>query len=135
MEKTSRRKFVRNQVINSVGLMIVPRHVLGGKGFIAPSDRVQIGVVGAGGRGKQNVSELLKEEDVQITAVADPARYWNLANFYYRSEAGRGPVCRMIESHDSQQKVAEYKDFRKMLDQEKDLDAVLCAPRIIPMLM
>ncbi len=126
-EGLNRRKFIQAQATMMTGMMILPRHVLGGKGFIPPSDRVLIGVVGVGGRGRQNAAELLKQEDVQVVAIADPARYWNLANFYYRSEAGRDPVRKMIESQSPDDKVQEYKDFRKMLEQEQDLDAVLCA--------
>jgi len=129
--KTTRRKFVKSLAISTTAFAIVPRHVLGGSGFIAPSDKVNIAVVGVGGRGKQNAKELMKLADVQVTAIADPAEYWDLARFYYRSNAGRGPVKDMIEEHYSPStpnyKVAEYLDFRKMLEEEKTLDAVLCA--------
>jgi predicted dehydrogenase len=127
----TRRKFVKNLTLSAAAFTIVPRHVLGGVGHIAPSDKVNIAVVGVGGRGKQNASELMKLDDVQVTAIADPAEYWNLAKFYYRSNAGRGPVKDMIEEHYAGKspnfKVAEYLDFREMLEQEDALDAVLCA--------
>jgi predicted dehydrogenase len=127
----SRRNFVKGSALSAAGFMIVPRHVLGGPGFVAPSDKVNIGIIGAGGKGKQNTTEFLKFDDVQVTAVADPAYYWNLAEFYYRSEAGRGPVVEMIEDHYASAtpnfKVAEYIDFREMLDKEKSLDAIVCS--------
>ena len=47
----SRRDFVKTASIAAAGFMIVPRHVLGGKGFIAPSDRLIVAGVGAGGKG------------------------------------------------------------------------------------
>ena len=87
--KATRRKFVKRLALTTGAITIVPRHVLGGPGFIAPSDKVNIAVVGVGGRGKQNARELMKLEDVQVTAIADPAEYWDLARFYYRSNAGR----------------------------------------------
>lgn len=127
----SRRKFVRNVTLSSAVFSIVPRHVLGGSGFTAPSDKVNIGIVGVGGRGKENIEDLLALNDVQVTAIADPAEYWDLAGFYYRTEAGRGPVKKMIESHfqtkTPKYKVAEYRDFRTMLDEDPALDAILCA--------
>ena len=46
---TSRRSFVKNSAIAAASFMIVPRHVLGGKDFKAPSDRLIIASVGAGG--------------------------------------------------------------------------------------
>ena len=127
----SRRTFIKNTALTGVGFSIVPRHVLGGTGFVAPSDKVNVGIVGVGGRGRKNVIQLFNLEDVQVTAIADPAAYWNLANFYYRSEAGRGPVKKMIEEHyqgkTSNFKVKEYIDFREMLEKETGMDAILCA--------
>ena len=126
----SRRDFVRASTISASAFMIVPRHVLG-RGFIAPSDKVNVGVVGVGGRGRENVGDLLKLDDVQVTAIADPASYWDLNKFYYRSAAGRGPVTEMVENHYSSStpsyKVSQYEDFREMLETEKALDAILCA--------
>ena len=95
----NRRKFLKSVALSTAAFTIVPRHVLGGTRFTAPSDKVNIAVVGVGGRGKQNAKELMKLDDVQVTAIADPAEYWDLAKFYYRSNAGRGPVKDMIEEH------------------------------------
>ncbi|GJM28900.1 MAG: oxidoreductase [Cyclobacteriaceae bacterium] len=129
--RPNRRKFVKDLAISATAFTIIPRHVLGGTGFIAPSDKVNIAVVGVGGRGKQNAAELLKLSDVQVTAIADPAEYWDLGRFYYKSLAGKGPTREMIEDHYSAStpnfRVAEYDDFREMLEKEQALDAVLCA--------
>ena len=50
---TSRRSFIKGTALTAAGLMIVPRHVLGGPGYVAPSDKVNIALIGAGGRGKR----------------------------------------------------------------------------------
>lgn len=127
----SRRKFIQQSGIAGTAFMIVPRHVLGGKGFVAPSDKVNIALVGAGGRGQRNATALMALKDVNITAIADPAEYWDLNGFYYRTIAGRAHAKKMVEDHKKQNNqdyaIVEYKDFREMLDKEKDLDAVLCA--------
>lgn len=127
----SRRDFVKASLLSGAGFMIVPRHVLGGPGFVAPSDKVNLGFIGAGGKGKQNVQAFLKLEDVNITAIADPAYYWNLADFYYRSEAGRGPTAELIEDYyegkGESKRLAQYDDFRKMMEESKDLDAIVCS--------
>ena len=47
----SRRKFIRNTALSLAGFYIVPRHVLGGKGYISPSDKLNIAGVGVGGKG------------------------------------------------------------------------------------
>ena len=125
---TSRRTFLQNSALTGAGFMIVPRHVLGGPGYTAPSDQVNIALVGAGGRGKNNLKALLPLEDIRLTAIADPAEYWDLSDFYYNTGAGRLPIQEMVESHYGDgKKVALYEDFREMLEKESSLDAVLCA--------
>lgn len=127
----SRRDFIKTSSLSAAGFFIVPRFVLGGKGYTAPSDKVNIGMVGVGGKGRQNAEDLMKLDDVQLTAIADPGEYWDLAEFYYRSVAGRGPVKKLIEGHYSQKtdnhKVKEYLDFREMLEKESGLDAICCS--------
>jgi predicted dehydrogenase len=122
---------MKSAALSAAGMMIVPRHVLGGPGYTAPSDQVNVGVVGVGGRGRRNVSALLQLDDVRVSAIADPAEYWELFDFYYQSKAGRGPVKEMIDTHyagkNIDSKVAAYEDFREMLDKQPELDAVLCA--------
>lgn len=127
----SRRGFIKDMAYSSVGFTIIPRHVMGGKDYVAPSDKVVLGIIGAGGKGRQNTSALLELEDVSMAALADPAEYWNLEDFYYRSEAGRGPVEEMINKHYQSSipnySVKAYKDFRVMLETEKDIDAIVCS--------
>lgn len=50
----TRRKFIRNTSLTTAGFYIVPRHVLG-RGYVAPSDRLLIAGVGAGGKGGSNL--------------------------------------------------------------------------------
>jgi hypothetical protein len=42
-----RRKFIIGAAISSTGLLILPRHLFGGHGYIPPIDKVNIGIVGA----------------------------------------------------------------------------------------
>ena len=129
--KNKRRTFIKKTATAGLGLTIVPRHILGGKGWVAPSDRVNIGLIGAGGRGKNNLKQLFRLDDVRTIALADPAPYWDLANFYYRTQAGREPIKAFIDefhqSQDSSFALSTYEDFKQMLDQEKDLDGILIA--------
>ena len=59
-EPNSRRGFIKNTALSAAGFMIVPRHVLGGKGFIAPSDRLTIAAVGVGGKGTSDINSFFK---------------------------------------------------------------------------
>ncbi|MEM6377394.1 MAG: twin-arginine translocation signal domain-containing protein, partial [Bacteroidota bacterium] len=54
-QKIDRRSFVKHSTVAAGGFMIVPRYVLGGSGYTAPSDRLNIAAVGAGGKGDSNI--------------------------------------------------------------------------------
>jgi predicted dehydrogenase len=129
--RSSRREFLKAGVAAASVFSIVPRHVLGGRGFVPPSDKVNIALVGAGGQGRSNARELFKQPDAQIIAVADPAESFSLEQFYFKGVGGRVPVQREIEKHygakTPQFRCATYEDFRLMLEKEKNIDAVLCA--------
>ncbi len=56
----TRRDFVSTSSKLALGGMIVPRHVLGGPGQQAPSDTLNVAIVGAGGMGAENAQELGK---------------------------------------------------------------------------
>ena len=45
-----RREFLKTSAVAAASFMIVPRFVLGGKGYRAPSDMLNIASVGVGGR-------------------------------------------------------------------------------------
>ena len=98
---------------------------------MAPSDKVNVAVVGAGGQGLHNVRALFQESDCQVIAIADPAEEWDLREFYYGGRSGRGPVRAEIEEHyratTPNHACAVYEDFRVMLEKEKAIDAVLVA--------
>ncbi len=130
MEGTSRRAFLK-AAAGAAAFSIVPRHVLGGPGFVAPSERVAVALVGAGGMGMRDAQSLLSEPEAQLVAVCDVAERTDLNGFWYRCEAGRKPVKALIEAHYGKvspgYRCAEYEDVRVMLEKEKGIDAVLCA--------
>jgi predicted dehydrogenase len=127
----TRRRFVTTTAAAAAGVTILPRHVLGGPRFVAPSDTVNVAVIGVGGQGRTNVRALFHEPDCRIVAIADPSEEWDLTPFYYGGRAGRGPVRAEIEAHYRQKKpgysCAVYEDFRVLLEKEKGIDAVLIA--------
>jgi predicted dehydrogenase len=111
---------------------IVPRRVLGGPGYVAPSDTLHVALVGAGGQGMQNLRELLRQPDVAVTAVCDVAEDVDYGAFYYGGRGGRGPAIALVEARNAERgggpaRCAGYSDFRRLLDQEKAVDAVLVA--------
>jgi predicted dehydrogenase len=128
----SRRQFVATAAAASAAVSIVPRHVLGGAKFVAPSEKVNIAIIGCGGQGRTNMQGgLFPLEDAQVIAMADPAEETNLEPFYYKGKGGRKTLKASAEKKYSEKtpnyKVADYADFREMLDKEKAIDAVLVA--------
>jgi hypothetical protein len=55
----------------AAGVMLVPRHVLGGAGYVAPSDRVTLAAIGMGRQGMAVTMDLMARPDVQVVAVCD----------------------------------------------------------------
>ena len=131
MTQSSRREFMTTAATAAAATTIVPRHVLGGPGFVAPSDMVNVALIGTGGQGRTNVRSLFNVPDARVIAIADPAESFSLEAFYYKGIGGRGPVTAEIEKHYAAKmpkfRCATYDDFRVMLEKEKAIDAVLCA--------
>ncbi|OQP57301.1 oxidoreductase [Niastella vici] len=102
----SRRDFLKNTSLAAAGFFIVPRHVLG-KGYIAPSDKLNIAGIGVGGKGTSDLAEFAKSPKVNIVALCDV------------------DDRQAVKSRQSFPKAPYYKDFREMLDKEKkNIDAV-----------
>ena len=105
-KQISRRRFVAAVSAAAASVMIVPRHVLGGRGVQAPSDTLNIAGIGVGGRGRANVRGCGSEN---IAALCD---------------ADLGFAARTFREFPS---ARVYADYRQMLDRERDLDAVIIA--------
>jgi predicted dehydrogenase len=71
---SSRRAFLSQSARAAVGVSIVPRRVLGGFGFVPPSDKVNIAFIGVGSQGLRVMLHFLGESDVQGVAVCDPTK-------------------------------------------------------------
>ena len=113
---------------------VVPRYVLGGPGYTPPSDKLNVAMIGAGGQGMQNLRNLLREQDVQIIAIADVAEESDYSQSYHEVPGGRGPgYKRVIDAYQADPARKDwpgchiYIDFRKMLDKESGIDAVVVA--------
>lgn len=102
---THRRAFLKTTA--AAGLFqIVPRHVLGGPGHTPPSEKVNIAAIGVGGMGANNLTACAGEN---IVALCD---------------VDHGYAAKTFKAFPA---AAAYKDFRVMLEKQKDIDAVLIA--------
>jgi predicted dehydrogenase len=105
--------------------MIVPRHVLGGPGYTAPSALLNIGVVGVGGMGSGNAQAVATENMVAF-CDADPA-YMERNIMGDGRPTPRPPAPERVMLREKYQKATKYVDFREMLAKQRDLDAVIIA--------
>ncbi|HEY4155324.1 MAG TPA: Gfo/Idh/MocA family oxidoreductase, partial [Puia sp.] len=103
----SRRNFLLNSAYTAGGIMIVPRHVLG-RGFIAPSDKLNIAGVGTGGKAEVNLPYAYNKGSDNIVALCDV------------------DDRRSVNARKNWPSAPYYKDYRKMLEKEaKNIDAVI----------
>ena len=130
----SRRDFLSRAAAATAAFTIVPRYVLGARGNTAPSEKLNVAIIGAGGQGRHNTNALLRQSGVQVTAVCDVTEQADYSRFYYHGVAGRAPVKKLIDDYyKSKPATAAYApcathiDFRKMLEKDKTIDAVLIA--------
>ena len=102
-----RRKFIQLTSAGISALTIVPRHVLGGKGFTAPSDKLNIAGIGVGGKGWTNTTRAYNDGSDNMVALCD------VDDKMAKDARKKWP------------KAPYYRDFRDMLDKEGDrIDAV-----------
>jgi len=110
-QKITRREFLGTAAKAGAAAslpLIVPRHVLGGAGYQAPSDTVNVAGVGVGGVGSRNIDNVAESEN--IVALAD-------IDHDYASDA--------LEAHSE---AAHYTDYRRMFDEMgHEIDAVMIA--------
>ena len=103
----SRRDFLKKGLVTAAGIYIVPRHVLGGKGYRAPSDRLVVAAVGAGGKGESDIGFLSQTGKVDIAVLCDV------------------DDRRSANTRKKFPSAKYYKDYREMLEKEhKHIDAV-----------
>ncbi len=67
---SSRRGFLKSALIAGAGLTIIPRHVMGGNGFIPPSDQLTKAIIGVGGMGRGHIPY----EGTRVVALCDVDR-------------------------------------------------------------
>ncbi len=103
----SRREFIKHGAVAAAGIMIVPRFVLGGKGYTAPSDQLVVAGVGVGGKGESDLAAFAKTGKVRIGYLCDV------------------DDRRAAHSVKAFPQAKYYKDWRELLDKEaKNIDAV-----------
>ncbi|MBI2950282.1 MAG: Gfo/Idh/MocA family oxidoreductase [Verrucomicrobia bacterium] len=105
LHQITRRKAIKTAAA-AAAFTFVPRHVLGGQGQTPPSEKLNIAGVGVGGMGSGDIRSVAGENIVALCDVDENALARNAKNY---------PKAKL------------HSDFRKMLETQKDIDAVVIA--------
>ncbi|MCC6287515.1 MAG: Gfo/Idh/MocA family oxidoreductase [Chitinophagaceae bacterium] len=95
-QKNSRRLFLKNTIGALAAFTIVPRHVLGGQGYLAPSDTLTKAIIGVGGMGRGHIPYA----GTKVVAVCDvDTRHIQLA----------------LDAMDGGKGVKTFRDYRELI--------------------
>src|SRR3954453_21440612 len=149
----SRRELMRAGGMVATAFTIVPRYVLGGAGFVAPSEKITLACIGFGTQAIREIGGILASPDVQVVAVCDVEKdgvnYLEWGKNQIRDTirrlieeptwrqgsdhvpGGRDVGKEVVETYYAKRRgmgqykgCATYSDFRELLDKEKDVTAV-----------
>jgi len=149
----SRRQFVVAGGAIAGAVAIVPRHVLGGPGFVAPSEKITLACIGFGTQAIREIGPILARPEVQVVAMCDVEKdgtdylEWSkndirntirrlIQNPGWREgtsgvPGGREVGKEVVETYYAKQRgqekfkgCATYLDFRELLEKETDVTAV-----------
>lgn len=152
-KKINRREFIGSAAAASLAFTIIPRNVLGGEGYIAPSDKLTLGYIGCGTQGLREMASLITNPALQIVAVCDPNKYstdyvdWNLTSVTNGIRTalkddnwganikgipgGRDIGQEFVQKYYARSKeisnykgCTSYEDYRELLEKEKDVAAI-----------
>lgn len=150
----NRRKFVELSASAALAFTIVPRHVLGGRNYVPPSDKITLAYIGIGTQGIRELLPMLAFPEIQVVAVCDPSKeaigYKDWGTDYLKDEVrkainkpdwspggdntvagGRENGKYIVDTYYANVRQKEnykgcnaYADARELLEKEKDVDAV-----------
>jgi hypothetical protein len=152
-KKINRRQFLGSAAAASLAVTVVPRSILGGRGYIAPSDKLNIGYIGCGTQGLREMASLITNPALQIVAVCDPNKFtqdyvdWSaneIRNIVRKATGdnswgsnltgipgGRDVGQELVQKYYAKSKdmstyrgCPSYADFRELLEKETGIDAI-----------
>lgn len=110
----NRKDFLKTGGIAGLGALILPNSVFSGTLY---KSKINIGVIGSGLRGQNHIDTLLRRDDVEVTAIADPSsRMVKRTLELFEKHAKKAPMVFQAGDY----------DYRKLLAL-KDIDAVIIA--------
>lgn len=148
-----RRKFIGSAAATAATITVVPRHVLGGPGYVAPSDKITVANIGCGTQGLREMPGMLQNEDLQVVSVCDVNKFttdyldWsangikrsiqrtledpNWGTSYKGIPGGRDIGKEYVDTYYGKKMpsgkykgCSVYEDYREFFAKEKDVDAI-----------
>ena len=152
-KKINRRQFLGSAAAASMAVTIVPRHAIGGTGYVAPSDKIILGYIGCGTQGLREMAALLPNPAIRIVAVCDPNKFttdyvdWSQnsirdsirkalgdnswGQWIKGIPGGRDIGQELVQKFYAKEKgtgtykgCSSYEDFRELLEKEADINAI-----------
>ena len=108
---TTRRIFLKNTVLTTAGLTLVPTLSKALTGYV-PSDRINVGLIGCNGMGFADLSEFLKHPQVECIGLCDV------------DESVLNRRAADVEKIKGKKPANLYKDWRKLID-NKEINVVI----------
>src|SRR5882672_1537864 len=102
----TRRQFLRGATLSTAGFMIVPGAVLGLRGATPSSGKLNLAGIGFGGQGAHDLAQMESENIIALCDV-DKQHAGHIFTKYSKAK--------------------QFTDYRKMLDEMKEIDAVVIA--------
>jgi hypothetical protein len=151
--KINRREFIGSAAAASVAFTLVPREVLGGPGYIPPSDMITLGYIGCGTQGMREMISLIANPSIRILAVCDPNKFttdyvdWSQngvrngirtalgdntwGESFKGIPGGRDIGLEFVQKYYGKNKPSgtykgckSYEDFRELLEKETDVNTI-----------
>jgi predicted dehydrogenase len=115
----NRRHFLKNGTLAAAAFTVLPRNVLGGTNYLAPSDEIALGIIGCGAQGRWTLApEFARRANVVAAADCDSIRLQAMQEVVDRETAkAKGQAYKGFK---------QYADYRELLDR-KDIDGVIIA--------
>ncbi len=104
----TRRRFLGGAAVSTTAFLVAPSSILGLRGQTPPSGKLNIAGIGIGGQGASDLSSIEKESPGESIVALCDADWGHAAHTFKRYPGAK-----------------QYKDYRKMLDEMKEIDAVV----------
>ncbi|MEX2371002.1 MAG: Gfo/Idh/MocA family oxidoreductase [Bacteroidales bacterium] len=118
---SNRRDFIKKSLFTAGALTVIPRHVMGGPGYVSPSDKINLGYIGTGKQVPTLLRGFIGLPEVRVLAASDvDSKKLTRFRGWVEDHYAENSVKKKYKGCDT------YADYRELLAR-KDIDAVIIA--------